>query len=376
MKIPPIIKYTANAIALLFYLKGFTKLQWKNNSFLVNILFIWLIYLLMKSIPDLMDSNNNYLKFKQFFSSILSTYLFVFLIILKIDLQFIKTVFKLAYMFLLLYVIITLPLFLYFSKNQENGAELFGSLLVGGAVILLMTISYHSYKNQFLILFAFVLVLIINIVLARRNQVLFFSSALFFAYLTSFLSKGMNIQKKIGNLFLLILITSGFIAIVSFSFSNPFNFFLERVGTGMESRIDIIELFTDDFNSHPTDWYLGRGVFGEFSGGELASDLDTGLRDGIENGYYFAILKGGWIYLGLLILISLSAIYKGLFKSGNLLVKGMASIILIYFIDMIGFGIPEVSLKYAMVFISIAGCNSKWLRECSDEFLMKEIGLK
>lgn len=376
IELPSIFRYMVNAIAIFYYFRDFSKIQWNSKSIYINLLYFWIILLLLMSIPDFIDNYRNHIKFKQFFSSIFITYLFVFLITFKIDLKFIKSIFNLSYNFLLFYLIITVPFFLYFTKSSANGAEVTGSLLVGGLVILLMTLPYHNIKKQFFIVLAFIVVTIINIILARRNQVLFFSSAMFFAYLISFLSKGVNIRKKTWNLFLFVIISSLFISIVFFIFTNPFDFFIQRVATGMESREGVIELFTDDFNSHKLDWYLGRGVFGEFEGGViLATDYKTGLRDGIENGYYFSILKGGWIYLGLLILISLKAMYNGFFKSKNLLVKGMASIILIYFIDMIGFGIPEVSLKYAMVFISIAGCNLKWLRECSNEYLTKQIGL-
>jgi hypothetical protein len=146
------------------------------------------------------------------------------------------------------------------------------------------------------------------------------------------------------------------------------------MGTGFESRESVIEMFFDDFNKTPGDWIWGRGLFGEFNGGDLGAK-ETGLRDLIENGYLFLILKGGWIYLGLLILISLKAIYLGLFKSSNVLVKGLALLLIIFYIDMIGYGIPGISLKYMMVFVAISGCNSKRLRSYSDLILAKKIGL-
>ena len=76
-------------------------------------------------------------------------------------------------------------------------------------------------------------------------------------------------------------------------FSSSFEFFFSRVDTGMDSREGIIELFMLDFNTTPNDWIFGRGIYGEFNGGILATNEDTGMRDGIENGYLNIILKGG-----------------------------------------------------------------------------------
>lgn len=185
----------------------------------------------------------------------------------------------------------------------------------------------------------------------------------------TYLSKGSKKFKVIGLVLCIVLIVIN-------SFSEHFTYFFERMDTGMSSREGTIELFLIDFNNQPSDWIFGRGMYGSFMGGVLAEGDLTGTRSGIENGYLQLILKGGWIWLGLLIFISIKALYLGLFKSKNLLCKGMALVILVYYIDMIGFGIPTLFLGYINVFIAMSGCNTKWLRDCTDAELQPYLGLK
>ena len=90
----------------------------------------------------------------------------------------------------------------------------------------------------------------------------------------------------------------------------------------------------------------------------------------------FSDSLGGGIWLVLLILLSLKSVYLGLFKSNNKLCKGFAFIIVVYYIDMIGFGIATISLGYMMVFIAISICCNKQFRRLTDEDLMYKIGLE
>jgi len=344
-------------------------------SFFIGLFLFWVIYLIASAIPNLFNDYKNYLYLKQFISGQLFLYVIPFLIIAHLNLSFYKALFKFAYIFVLLYFMITIFLFYYLIQDITRGGEAL-TFLMTGAAPLILTLTYHSKKHRAIILIAILLLVFEMMILGRRNVVLYFGSVLFLSFIIALISKQTFSQnKKLNYLFLAIAIVF-FSGLVLSLFSKSFEFFFERIQTGMESREGIIDLFFYDFNRNPLDWITGRGVFGQFEGGILATDKKTGLRDGIENGYLYLILKGGGIYLGLLIIISLKAMYNGFFKSRNLLVKGFAAIILIYFIDMIGFGIPMVNLKYIIIFIAIAACNTKWLRELTDEFLSKEIGLK
>ena len=377
----PILRYLLYFIASYFLIRAIQKnslslsVLYRKNIFIVFFLF-WIILLIIASTPQLLDDYRNYIKFKRFFSGLGYIYLVSFFAILKPNILFYRFFFKLSFILAIVYLIITIPLFSYFTTSLYNHGEEYGSVFAAGASILLLTFSYHSKKVNLISVATILLVLIVNMLLARRNQVLYFASVFFFSYCINVFHQS-NFMKK-GKL-RTILFSSFFILLLSFMFYvniEHFSLLGERTLTGMESREGIIDLFMEDFNSKPKDWIWGRGIFGEFQGGILALDDNTGLRDTIENGYLFLFLKGGWIYVGLLSIISFKAAYNGFLKSKNLLCKAFACIILIYFIDMIGFGLPSAMLRYIIVFIAIGGCHSHELLQCSDEYLSKKIGLK
>jgi hypothetical protein len=255
-------------------------------------------------------------------------------------------------------VITAIPQYLIIGKGEGWMA------IANGVLLLLMTFPYYSTKHRKIILMTVIIAIIIAMLDARRNKVIFFGGGLVLSFINILYSNS-NTSKRYKFQMTLVLIAM-FVGIISFY--SYFELFFERMDTGMDSRKGVIDLFFLDFNQTPMDWIFGRGIYGQVYGGILG-DSDTGLRDGIENGYLTLILKGGWIWLALLIMISLSAMYKGLFKSRNLLCRGFGFILILYYIDMIGYGIPSIGLKYFMVFISIAGCNNEWLRSLSDEEL-------
>ncbi|WP_288651623.1 hypothetical protein [uncultured Parabacteroides sp.] len=323
------------------------------------------------AIPTVLDSYRGYFYFKQFISINLFLYLLPLLMIVEFDTMSIRKLMKLSYSLSMLYVCIAIPIF-YVSQKMFFSESLIS--LLGGAGLVLMTLPYHDTKKSRLVMFAVVLGIVLMMLLGRRNKVLYLSSMLFFAgLLNMFGSSTLKTKKKFRGVFV-ILALGCFLGLVIFS--SSFEFFFSRVDTGMDSREGIIELFMLDFNTTPNDWIFGRGIYGEFNGGILATNEDTGMRDGIENGYLNIILKGGGIWLVLLILLSLKSVYLGLFKSNNKLCKGFAFIIVVYYIDMIGFGIATISLGYMMVFIAISICCNKQFRRLTDEDLMYKIGLE
>lgn len=212
-------------------------------------------------------------------------------------------------------------------------------------------------------------------ILARRNKVIYFGSVLFFTYYINLFFKNTLLSVSKLTLIRSAIVLIIFFCIILVSFSRKFDLFWERMDTGMESREDIIELFIYDFNRTPQDWIWGRGIFGQFEGGILA-DEDTGRRDGIENGYYQTVLKGGGIFLFLLAVVSINAAYKGFFKSNNILCKGFASLLIIFFINMIAMNQYGITMKSIFIFIAISACNSKDLRGLTDHYLANKIGLK
>lgn len=354
-----------------FVLIRYTKRNHQSLSVPQFLLLLWIAILYITAIPHVADSYDNHYYFKQFISIYFFLYLIPLYMIADVDIETIKKLFALSYKLIIVYLVLAIPIYL--TNDKLYYSESLVSLL-GGASILLMTLPYHNNSKGHKVMWSLLVAIVIMMLLGRRNKVLYLGSIFFFAGLLNvFGTSTLTAHKNNRLFFILVAIVCGLGLVI---FNSSFDYFFSRVDTGMQSREDIIELFFLDFNSTPNDWIFGRGIYGEFMGGALATSEDTGMRVGIENGYLNIILKGGGIWLALLILISLRSVFLGLFKSNNKLCKGFAFVILIYYIDMIGFGIATISLSYIMIFLGISICNNKQLRACTDEKLKEEIGLK
>jgi len=359
-----VVNYFLMTLSVYYFIKYITK-NHLPFSLVQKIFVLWIFVLFAMAIPDIVDPYRDYVHLKMFLSSILFLYTLPLLMTAEIDGKFIRQLFKFVFFLSILYIPSLLVV-------EEEKSHEWATVLAEGSLILLMTYPYHSSRKRFTIIGVILLTIVLMMLEARRNKVVYYGGGLVFALMINIFS---NSNYSIGRKVILVLLCLSFGVGLYFS-SAAFENFFYRVGTGFDSREDIIDLFVADFNKTPNDWIWGRGLYGQFEGGALSTYEDTGLRDGIENGYLYLVLKGGWIWLALLIIISIISIFKGLFKSNNLLCKGFAMIILLYYFDMIGFGIPQTTMKYIMIFVSIAGCNSEWLRQCSDRELAEEIGLK
>ena len=364
-----VIKYSIMMLCSILLLKY--AITYHQRIGIIRFLFIvWILYLLISSYSNLINPYKNHLYLKKFLSEYLFLYLIPLCMIIKFDLNTLKNLFLFSYWLSFIYLILAIPVYVLTNNSFESESL---SYLLGGSLMLMMTLPYHNIKKNWMVLLSIIVCIVIMMLLGRRNVVLYLGGGLCFAaILNIFGASKLTIRKNYRYIFIIVAIAC---LIGMYLFSSSFEFFFDRVATGMDSREIPIEWFFYDFNKTPTDWIFGRGIYGEVLAGVLAKD-NTGLRDGIENGYLMLILKGGLIWLTLLILISLKSIYLGLFKSKNRLCKGFALIIILYFVDMIGFAIPGVYLKYIMIFIGISVCNSKYLRECSDDKLVEIIGLK
>ena len=117
------------------------------------------------------------------------------------------------------------------------------------------------------------------------------------------------------------------------------------------------------------DWIIGKGIQGSYYAPEIEEDEKariTGYRTLIETDYLNIILKGGIISLGLLLLIAIPAIFKGLFYSRNILSKASAIWILLWIILLYPATVTTFTLNYLLVWISIGICYSKSMRSLPD----------
>jgi hypothetical protein len=374
----PLLRYSivlAGAYFIVFHLLDFKEAfehRYKGLiAFFVFIVLIFVFYSLMNGFDELFAPSREYLNFKAFIGNNALLFLFPFLLFLQPLPQYWNLYLKFAYILLLLLVplfLIDLPFFISREKSPEGIIRTFA----GASGFLLLISPYLNSRKKNIILFVFLLSLFFMLFHARRNMVLYFGLFFTFYYYLVFFSNTdlvkMSKLKIIFNTFLL-----GLVGVGVFLFSNPdFSLFFERAATGLESKEGIIDEFLMDVVPFESDFYFGRGMYGTFFSKHLGMDEDGtraiggGQRDLIENGYLQIILNFGFIFLGSFILLSLIGFYKGFFNSKNLFVKACAAVLFINLIDMIGWGLPQLSFRYLSVWLCFPFCFSMDFRILSD----------
>jgi hypothetical protein len=358
-----LVRYGVYFVSTIYLIRGVMQSH-RTPNILELVFFGWAIYLIIDGFMVSSATGYDNPHFKLFLSGGYTLNILPLLMIYAPTESFFRKYFRLAYLYAFFSVFALLAIFVdIFILRWAPLAEAY-TFLASGLALILMTYSYWSRTKRTNAFAIMIFVILIMMLLGRRNKVVYFGSIMFFAVLLNTFAKSYfsNANKKINTIFI-IAIAGLLLASI---FSTELDSFMMKMDTGMHSREGVIDLFFEDFNNHPSDWVFGRGMFGEYLGGVLSTNELDGTRNGIENGYLQLILNGGWIWLGAMILCSLKAIYLGLFKSRNIFCKGMALVILVYYIDMIGFGIPNLWFAYFNVFLSIAGCHSKWLRSQTD----------
>jgi hypothetical protein len=213
-------------------------------------------------------------------------------------------------------------------------------------------------KKNLFIVFLFIVTLFFAIFRARRG--------LIFMCLTTFLCVGlvavMSTKKK-----MLIIIMSAVIGLAATGFvmsmqeHSMFSFLAER--SEEDTRTGVEVWMYADMSS--TDWIIGKGIKGKYYCPIVDNVNDAeggGYRDNIETGYLQIILKGGIVNLALLLLTFIPAVYKGLFKSKNVLSKASALWILLWIIYLYPSGGVVFSMNYVLVWIAVGICYSEKIR--------------
>lgn len=383
----PIIRYLLIMIGtfLIFKLIDINEAlnkQYKNLSrlflFLLMLIFIHSILLGFK---ELFLPKRNYINLKSFIGNYAFLYSFTLLLFIKPNPIYWKYLVKYSYILLFLLIpFFVLNILPYLSREKSPEGVIRSFAGVSG-FLLLLTPYFKPKQKKIIISFFFVSILFM-VYHARRNMVLYFGLFFIFYILIISLSNITILKttksKNIINLFFLF-----FIGNIIFLITNPdFSLFIERAETGLDSREGVIEEFFKDIQPFSFDFYLGRGMFGNYYSKLLGfdeygeRDFAGGLRIDIENGYLQLILKFGFIFVTAFTILSLIGFYKGFFKSNNLLAKSCSVVLMVNLVDMIGFGIPEITFKYFLVWFSFPYCFSKDFRNLSDFQIKNLIFLK
>jgi len=240
------------------------------------------------------------------------------------------------------------------------------------AGFILLTYKYHSDKRNLLAMLTILLTLFFAVVRARRGLILMTGAVIFFSYVLFVVYS----RKKMMILyFSILLISIGFLYaanIYNIKTNRIFSFVAER---GDEDTRTGVELhFYADMK--PIDWLIGRGIDGNYYCPNVDEDAVSNYRSVIETGYLQIILKGGIISLGLLLLITIPAIFKGIFYSNNTLSKAAGIWIFLAVLSFYPATVDTFSMRYLLVWIAVGICYSKEIRNIPDEVLREYFSQK
>lgn len=230
---------------------------------------------------------------------------------------------------------------------------------------ILLTYKYHSTKRKLLAIATIVLILFFAIVRARRGLIVMSSGVILMSYLLYVV----NSKKKILIFYATILvITLGSLyaaSIYDIKGNRIFSFIAERGDEDTRTGVELY--FYADMK--PLDWAIGRGVEGKYYCPNIEEDAVSNYRSVIETGYLQIVLKGGLISLGLLLLITIPAIFKGIFYSNNILSKAAGIWIFLALTSLYPATVDTFTMRYLLVWICVGICYSKEIRNMPDEVL-------
>jgi hypothetical protein len=365
---PSIIKYglVFLALAAIFYKFGDSNILrnfygYKKAKFVLLFFCIRTVYLVLFSVEISGSFIQKALIHQLYF---MPYFIPPFILLSRFKISFFKYIFKISYLLLYISLVINCGIIIT-GINPEFYLEATSIMMLvslSGSSLLMISHLYRNKRIFNLSLLNTILSLIVFAFFGRRGAVIIIAGTLLFVLIIRFRSKLVSAAKKKFYLASALLLTG--VIFVFLPFLNNNIPFLQRGFTEddiEDSRGRVFEDFFSDFTSR-TDWIFGRGL----NGTVLRSISETGRSENIENGYLSLILKGGLLYLIPVILLFMRAIYLGYFKTNNDLTKALAASILIQFIAMFLFGIPEFSSGYFFIWICASACYSIELRKITN----------
>lgn len=361
---------------ILFVPSGFYLIRWRFENVYLKVIF--LIYLIWSVITILRGFPLDYNFFKTiFFNAAFSVFLYFapLILIFRDTLANIKKLFYVIIilnLFFLLYVIIYDDIIFHgisgFYRIPNVITETFVQFLSLPTAFILLTYMYHKKKRIYFSLFIIILTFLIVTIRARRGLMFITLCLMVFSYIFFyFLNRG-KILKVLLSITLLLFVAFYAYFIYSKNQYGTFSLITNRIDE--DTRKGVEERFYSDMSTK--NLILGRGINGFYysPGIDEMEGTVTVLRFVIETGYLQIVLKGGFISLVLYLLITIPAIFKGLFSSKNVLAKSCAVWIFSYTIFLYPTYVNMFSLTYLIIWISVGICYSKVIKEKSDEDIM------
>ena len=239
--------------------------------------------------------------------------------------------------------------------------------------IILLTFNFQSKDNKNILIFSIFSYLMLSYFGSQRANIIFLSLFVSFFIIESFKEAKVSALKKFLTLFFM-LIGLVIIAVQASSF-------IADMSNNKELMTDTRTfLFLEMFNDMSlSETIIGRGAMGTYFSPyfymievlDMVSDSST--RSVNEVGYLQIILKGGYIMMGLYILILLPAAYLGIFRSKNIIAKSCGYFVLTYLIMWCVSYYIVYSAEYLLLWMATGTCISKSARNVKNDAMLIKI---
>jgi hypothetical protein len=195
-------------------------------------------------------------------------------------------------------------------------------------------------------------------------------SGLFLAYIGFFISNRGKLANIIVSMILILFLGMYGAYIYKSQKKGTFRLLSSRLYE--DTRSGVVENFYRDMQT--MDWILGKGISGEY----FCPGIDEGhrvtvYREVIETGYLQIILKRGIVSIVLFSFLAIPALFRGLFRSRNLLCKASALWILWYLINTYAATYHYLNITYLLVWLSIGICLDIEIRYKTDAEIINEL---
>ena len=360
-------------IGIIIFVPSAIKLiSWKFNNEYLKVLFIiyccWQLTIIFrgfaldyKDVKEMLfDAETGLFRFFVplilLFPKNLYYYKKIILVVLVLGLLF------LAYDILFIHNLMNLD---YENVSSKFTYEHFVKILSVSSGIILLTFPYQPKRVKIFAIIVLIVSILFSIIRARRALLIMSFSPFIITYILYLYTKKQSILIVFFTLvFGLFLFSFGMQGYVE---KTPRLFKLLSDRATEDTRTGVEMFFYRDMK--PQDWIIGKGINGKYYCPDIDLGSITDYRDMIETDYLNIILKGGIISLGLLLLIAIPAVIRGLFYSRNVLTKAAAFWILLWLIDLYPANVTTFSLHYMLFWISIGICYSKVIPKIPEKTL-------
>jgi hypothetical protein len=374
--LPNILKYFLSVYTLFSLFIFYRKSDYlKINSFLLKLLVTWVILFFLYLVVSSVRIEKLYIQEALGDKFYLLPYVVpVFLLRIRHNLSTFKTILRLTY-YALPFAIFALIFLILFPDAYEYPNDVFIVHAFSFAAALLLYVS-HLLKWKFVTLLCIlyhVLFIVMLATIGRRGETFEQLFPLLVFVFLRLRSTSLSTFKK------------GIFIVLSLSAVIPASFYVYSISSNIrlfqrgfdkegfeDTRGETVINFLNDFGSRPNDYLIGRGLNGKIRKWLVGDKWLSKYSRSIEIGYFDSLLKGGFLYLIPLMLLFLTSIFLGFFRSKNDLAKGFSFLILYQIINMVSWGILNFSVYFFMLWIAVASCLDKTTRSYRDDQLKIE----